>query len=353
MVFPMHSIPALSSDTLLPGEEKRPLLAVEDLHVHFQSGDGIIRAVNGVDFTVGARETLGLVGESGSGKTITSLALLRLVPRPAKIVRGRIVFENSDLMTLAEREMQTVRGKRIAMVFQNPAYSLNPILSIGDQLSEVYAWHEKVTRRAAMERVAELLNLVGITDPSTRLRQFPHELSGGMKQRVCIARALICNPTLVLADEPTTNLDVTIQSQILYLLDSLKKAFGTSMVLVTHDMGVVARMADRIAVMYAGRMCETADARVIFRNPQHPYTRALLESLPRIDRRYGGTREDRLPMIKGRPPNLAAPPTGCPFHPRCAEAEDACRQFVPQMTSVGPGHTVSCLKRGSAGAPPQ
>jgi len=337
----------------LPAEEAPPLLKAEDLHVHFRTGAGIVRAVNGIDFTVRAKETLGLVGESGSGKTITSLSLLRLVPRPAEIAGGRIHFNGRDLMTLSEREMQAVRGKHIAMVFQNPAYSLNPILSVGDQLSEIYVWHEKVSRQAAFDRVAELFNLVGITDAKTRLRQFPHELSGGIKQRVCIARALLCNPALILADEPTTNLDVTIQSQILDLLDRLKHRFGTSMVLVTHDMGVVARMADRIAVMYAGRMCEIADARTIFHNPQHPYTRALLTSLPRVDRRYSETPGERLPVIGGRPPNLAAPPSGCPFHDRCVEAEPACQAFVPQMTEIGPGHAVSCLRRGSAGIPVQ
>jgi oligopeptide/dipeptide ABC transporter ATP-binding protein len=349
----MHSTPALSSKTVLPAEAARPLLKAEDLHVHFRTSKGVVRAVNGIDFTVGAKETLGLVGESGSGKTITSLALLRLVPRPAEIAGGRIHFDGRDLMALSEREMQAVRGKYIAMVFQNPAYSLNPILSVGDQLGEVYAWHEKVSRQEALDRVAELFNLVGITDPKARLRQFPHELSGGIKQRVCIARALLCNPALILADEPTTNLDVTIQSQILDLLDQLKDRFGTSMILVTHDMGVVARMADRIAVMYAGRMCEMADARTIFHNPQHPYTQALLASLPRVDRRYSDTPGERLPVIPGRPPNLASPPTGCPFHQRCAEAEPACQAFVPQMTEFEPGHMVSCLRRGSTGIPVQ
>lgn len=347
----MLSTPVSNSKAPVGATTVRPLLQVEDLHVHFFTDHGEIRAVNGVDFSVGAGETLGLVGESGSGKTISSLALLRLVPRPAQVVQGRIVFEGRDLMGYGEREMGQVRGKRIAMVFQNPAYSLNPILTIGDQLGEIYGWHEKVGRRQARERVAELLRLVGITDPRARLNQFPHELSGGMKQRVCIARALLCNPALVLADEPTTNLDVTIQAQILDLLDELKDRLGTSMVLVTHDMGVVARMADRITVMYAGRICETADAQTIFRNPQHPYTRALLASTPRVDQRYTRTATTRLPVIEGRPPNLAAPPTGCQFHPRCPEAGPECRRILPQMTPVGTGHAVSCFKRGSNAVP--
>ncbi len=349
----MPSTRASSSRPPDSGRAASPLLEAEGLHVHFRTRSGLVRAVNGVDFTVGVRETLGLVGESGSGKTMTSLALLRLVPRPAEIAAGRINFEGRDLLTFPEQEMRAVRGKRIAMVFQNPAYSLNPILSIGSQLSEVYAWHEKVSRRQALERVAELLNLVGITDARARLRQFPHELSGGIKQRVCIARALLCNPALILADEPTTNLDVTIQSQILELLDSLKGRLGTSMILVTHDMGVVASMADRIAVMYAGRMCEIAETRTIFHDPQHPYTRALLNSLPRVDRRYSDTEGERLPAIPGRPPNLAAPPPGCPFHERCPEADASCRAFVPQMADIAPGHGVSCLKRGSPGTPVQ
>lgn len=346
----MLSIPASSSDRAASGDQS-PLLRVEGLRVHFFTSRGVIRAVDGVDFSVAPNETLGLVGESGSGKTISSLALLRLVPQPARIVGGRLMFEGRDLMKHSEREMSAVRGKRMAMVFQNPAYSLDPIMSIGDQLGEIYSWHEKVGRRQARERVAELLHLVGISDPKARLAQFPHELSGGMKQRVCIARALLCNPALVLADEPTTNLDVTIQAQIIDLLDELKDRLGTSMILVTHDMGLVARMADRITVMYAGRICETADAATIFRNPQHPYTRALLTSMPRVNRRYGRSADERLPVIGGRPPDLSMPPSGCPFHPRCAEAGAECNRVVPQMTALGSGHAVSCLKRGSEGVP--
>jgi oligopeptide/dipeptide ABC transporter ATP-binding protein len=311
---------------------------------------GTVRAVDGVDFAVNAGETLGLVGESGSGKTISSLALLRLVPRPARIVAGRIGFEGTDLLARTEKEMTSIRGRRIAMVFQNPAYSLNPIYTIGDQLSEIIAAHEPVNGKVARERVAELLRLVGIADPMSRIAQFPHELSGGMKQRVCIARALLCNPALVLADEPTTNLDVTIQAQILELLDDLKSRFSTAMILVTHDMGVVARMANRVTVMYAGRICETGDARTIFRNPQHPYTRALLESMPRADQSYADHRARRLKSIDGRPPNLIDPPRGCRFHPRCPEAQSECNRLLPEPFEMAPGHQVSCLVRGSKGA---
>jgi len=344
----MPSIPASSSETPAAGAAQ-PLLAARDLRVHFFTQGGVSRAVDGVDFEVGARETLGLVGESGSGKTVSSLALLRLVPRPARIVSGAIAFEGEDLLAKSEREMTQLRGRRIAMVFQNPAYSLNPIRSVGDQLGEILVWHEKLGRAEARARVIELLSLVGIGDAAARLGQFPHQLSGGMKQRICIARALLCKPALVLADEPTTNLDVTIQAQILDLLDDLKQRLGTSMILVTHDMGVVARMADRITVMYAGRICETGPAAEIFRNPQHPYTRALLASTPRIDQRYARGGRAALPAIEGRPPDLRTPPRGCRFHPRCPEATPECARLTPQMTPIAPDHAVSCLKRGSSG----
>lgn len=321
------------------------LLDVRALRVHLDLPAGVVHAIDGVDLSVGRQETLGLVGESGSGKTLTSLAILRLVPRPARISGGTITFDRTDLLSQTEAAMNALRGRQIAMIFQNPAYSLNPILTIGAQLCEILIWHEKLSRDAATARVVDLLRLVGITDAPARLRQFPHELSGGMKQRICIARALLCSPSLVLADEPTTNLDMTIQAQILDLLRDLKQRLHTSMVLVTHDMGVVARMADRITVMYGGLICETANTRIIFRSPQHPYTRALLESTPRVDRPHG----ERLMTIGGRPPNLAAPPAGCRFHPRCPEAEDACRRLRPEPVTVAPGHVVSCLRRGSQG----
>jgi len=325
------------------------LIDIRNLRVHFFTGAGIVKAVDGVDYDLKAGETLGLVGESGSGKTISSLALLRLIPRPGKILSGEIFFENENLLDKNEAQMTKIRGKRIAMIFQNPAYSLNPIYSIGDQLGEILMWHEKLGRQEASQRVAELLRLVGITDPANRLKQFPHELSGGMKQRVCVARALLCKPALVLADEPTTNLDVTIQAQILDLLQELKEKFHMSMVLVTHDMGVVARMADHITVMYAGRICETATARTIFREPMHPYTAALLETMPRVDQSYSGDKNSRLTVIKGRIPNLIEPPSGCRFHTRCPEAGEHCSRIMPETIAVSDGHMVSCLNRGSTG----
>ena len=315
--------------------------------MQFPTRDGPVRAVDGVDFHVAAGETLGIVGESGSGKTVSSLSLLRLVPPPARITAGRIVFEGEDLVTAAPARLAAIRGRRIAMIFQNPATSLNPVLSIGRQLSEILRWHTGLGRAASMDRAAGLLHLVGIGDPLARLKQYPHELSGGMKQRVGIARALLCEPALLLADEPTTALDVTIQAQILDLLADLRARLSMSMILVTHDMGVVARMADRITVMYAGRVCETASAATIFDAPQHPYTRALLESVPRIDQSYAGARR-LLPSIAGRPPDMLHPPPGCRFHARCPEAVPECARIMPRETAVGPGHTVSCLLRGSA-----
>jgi oligopeptide/dipeptide ABC transporter ATP-binding protein len=324
-----------------------PLLAVEGLKVHFPTSDGPVRAVDGVDFRVDPAQTLCIVGESGSGKTISSLSLLRLMPPPAKIVAGRVLFEGTDLLQQTDQALQHIRGRRMAMVFQNPATSLNPILSIGKQLSEILRWHLGVSAKAARDRVADLLSLVGISDPAARLRQYPHELSGGMKQRVGIARALLCEPALLLADEPTTALDVTIQAQILDLLADLRQRLHMAMILVTHDMGVVARMADRITVMYAGRVCETADSATIFNAPQHPYTRALLESVPRIDHSYTGAARTKLPSIAGRPPDLLNPPPGCRFHDRCPEAQPECRQFMPREFEIAPGHSVSCLRRGS------
>jgi len=321
------------------------LLHVTGLQIHFFTGAGIVKAVDRVDFGLKPGETLGLVGESGSGKTISSLALLKLIPRPGKILAGRIIFENEDLIPKKESEMIKVRGKKIAMVFQNPAFSLNPIYSIGEQLGEILMWHEKLNKKEANEKTAEFLNLVGITDPVGRLKQFPHELSGGMKQRVCIARALLCNPSLVLADEPTTNLDVTIQAQILELLSSLKKRFNMAMILVTHDLGVVANMADRITVMYAGRICESATAKIIFENPAHPYTMALLQTIPRVDKSYTGLGAKRLTVVPGRIPNLIHPPSGCRFHPRCSEAEKGCSQAIPDLKAIEDGHFVSCWRR--------
>ncbi len=327
------------------------LLEVQALQVHFISRSSTVRAVDGVDFSVAQGETLCIVGESGSGKTITSLALLRLVPPPGKIVEGSISFEGTDLLRLSDAQMERIRGRRMAMIFQNPGSSLDPVYSVGAQLSEILRAHEKLGRSETESRVVSLLREVGISDPGDRTRQYPHELSGGMKQRICIARALLCKPALVLADEPTTALDVTIQAQILELLREMRRRHDMSMVLVTHDMGVVAQMADRVAVMYAGRVCETGSARTIFASPLHPYTRALLESTPRIDRSYRRVRGQRLTAISGRPPDMAHPPAGCRFHDRCPDRIADCARVTPIETTIAPGHTVSCIRQGSRAAP--
>lgn len=327
------------------------LLEARALQVHFLSRNGTVRAVDGVDFSVARGETLCIVGESGSGKTITSLALLRLVPPPGRIIEGSISFDGVNLLRLSEAQMHAIRGRRMAMIFQNPGSSLDPVYSVGAQLSEILRAHERLGRSEAESRVVSLLREVGISDPGDRLRQYPHELSGGMKQRICIARALLCNPALVLADEPTTALDVTIQAQILELLREMRRRLDMSMVLVTHDMGVVAQMADRVAVMYAGKVCETGSARTIFASPLHPYTRALLESTPRIDRSYRRIRGQRLTAISGRPPDMARPPVGCRFHDRCPDRIADCARVTPVETTVAPGHTVSCIRQGSSAVP--
>jgi len=316
------------------------LLEVADLRVHFFTGAGVVKAVDGVSYGLMPGQTLGLVGESGSGKTISSLALLRLIPRPGKIMSGRIMFQQEDLGAKPEKDMIAVRGKQIAMIFQNPAYSLNPIYSIGAQLGEILVWHEKVSQAAARERVTELLRLVGIADPVNRLRQFPHELSGGMKQRVCIARALLCNPALVLAGEPTTNQDVTIQAQILDLLRDLQQKKGLALILITHDLGVVAEMADEVVVMYAGKVVERTSAAEIFSNPKMPYTRALLNSIPTLNQKK------RLEAIPGIVPNLLELPKGCRFQERCKFVIDECHAREPELRAIEgkAPHEIRCLR---------
>jgi peptide/nickel transport system ATP-binding protein/oligopeptide transport system ATP-binding protein len=331
------------------------LVSVERLSIHFPPWETPTRVVDDVSYEVRAGETMGIVGETGSGKTLSSLAILNLLPPPARIARGRILFEGVDLAAKSQAEMQRLRGRKLAMVFQNPGYSLNPFLTVGAQLAEILHVHERLPRRAALDRVEALLTLVGISDPGSRLAQYPHEMSGGMKQRVCIARALLCNPALVLADEPTTALDVTIQAQILDLFEDLKARIGMSVIFVTHDMGVVARIADRITVMYAGQVCETGDKRAVFTQPLHPYTQALLASTPRVDRRYTvdarGHRE-RLPTV-GRAATGGMPQhgRGCRFADRCPEAVPDCARLVPQAAVIEPGRVVHCLKRGSSGVP--
>ncbi|RMF88933.1 MAG: ABC transporter ATP-binding protein [Nitrospinota bacterium] len=329
----------------MPESAPKPLLTIDNLKTYFFTDTGVAKAVDGVSLVVNPGETLGIVGESGSGKTMTAYSILRIVPRPGRIVAGSIRFRETDLLALREAEMNRFRGRHIAMIFQNPAFSLNPVYTIGHQLGEILQQHEGMSKRAAQERVTHLLKLVGINEPQTRVKQYPHELSGGMKQRVAIARALLCNPALVLADEPTTNLDVTIQAQILDLMQQLKEQFGMSMILITHDMGVVAQMSDRITVMYSGKICESGEAQTIFDHPQHPYTEALLSAMPRVDSPQHA-RTSRLPVIPGTIPSLLSPPAGCRFHPRCHYATEECQQKEPPLKRVAGDHYVACLYRG-------
>ena len=295
------------------------ILRVEDLHVHFRTDDGLVKAVNGVDFEVDRGQVMGLVGESGSGKSVTALSVLRLVPSPPGIYAGgRILFDGQDLLTLPESKLRPYRGKRIAMIFQDPMTSLNPYLRVSRQIGEVLELHEGLSRKESLKRSIELMEMVGIPDPSKRIHGYPHEFSGGMRQRVMIAMALACKPELLLADEPTTALDVTIQAQILDLIRGLARELGTAVILVTHDLGVVAGIADKVAVMYGGRLVEKGPVRQLFAEPSHPYTRGLLASVPRLDSR------GPLTPIRGMPPNVAQLPPGCAFAPRCPQAHEGC-----------------------------
>jgi oligopeptide transport system ATP-binding protein len=307
------------------------LLDVQDLCVRFDTHNGTVRAVDGVSFTLEEGETLGLVGESGSGKSVTNLALMGLVPQPPGVIEaGRVLYGERDLLRLAPRELQALRGNEISMIFQDPMTSLNPLLTIGEQLCEVLEIHRRMRRREARQKSARALGDVGIPEPEERLNQYPHELSGGMRQRVMIAMALLCDPRVLIADEPTTALDVTIQAQILELMKALQESHGTAIVLITHDLGVVAGMSDRVHVMYAGRIVEAAPAHELFRAPEHPYTAGLLASVPRLD----SPAHEALTSIPGQPPDLAELPPGCAFAPRCEHSSEACLDEVPRLTPV-------------------
>ena len=318
-----------------------PLLEVRDLRTHFFTRDGVVRAVDGVSLSVDRGRTLGLVGESGCGKSVLALSIIGLIPRPpARIVGGEVVFDGEDLTALSERELEDVRGKRIAMVFQDPMTSLNPTLTIGTQLVETIRRHTDVPKREARRRAVELLDEVGIPKPEARIRDYPHRLSGGMRQRVMIAMALSCEPDLLIADEPTTALDVTVQAQVLDLLDDLRRERDMAMVVITHDMGVIAEVADEVAVMYAGQIVEQSPVRELFARPEHPYTEALLGALPQLEDR--SARDGRLTAIAGRPPDLLDPPTGCRFAARCPYAgePDGCAEHMPELRELRPGHLV-------------
>ncbi len=318
--------------------EKTPLLSVSDLKVYFQGDGRPARAVDGVSFDVGRGETVCIVGESGCGKTVTSLAILGLIPQPpGRIMGGRALFRGRDLLALDEEEMRKVRGNQIAMVFQEPMTSLNPVFSVGDQIQEAIMIHEDASEAEARRRCIELLNDVGIPSPRERIRDYPHQLSGGQRQRVMIAMALACNPDLVIADEPTTALDVTVQAQILRLFREIQQSRGMSLLYITHDLGVVASIAHRIYVMYAGVILEQGGRDRILREPRHPYTRGLLDSLPSRARRG-----KELNSIPGAVPDPARKPGGCPFHPRCGHAIESCREQFPDMCDYGEGHLSRC-----------
>jgi len=317
------------------------LLTIRNLRTQFHTAEGVIRAVDGIDLTVRSGRVLGVVGESGSGKSVTALSVLRLIPKPpGEIVSGEILFDGTNLLTLREKEMQTIRGKRIAMIFQEPMTSLNPVFSIGNQISEMLRLHMKMSRKDARHRTIELLEMVGIPSADRRIDEYPHQLSGGMRQRVMIAMAISCNPEIIFADEPTTALDVTIQAQILVLLDQLRERLGMSLVLISHDLGVIAEVAHEVAIMYAGRIVEEAGTEELFSRPLHPYTQGLLASLPRFDK--AGGRKERLQVIPGTVPTLTESLPGCKFTPRCGVAIPHCGLEEPPLKEIHPGHRVRC-----------
>ncbi len=314
------------------------LLKIEGLKTYFFTEAGIVKAVDGMTFDVRKGESLGLVGESGSGKSVTALSVLRIVPKPGRIVEGKIEFKGENLLEKSEKEMQTLRGSEIALIFQDPSSSLNPVYNVEKQLRDVLLAHKSVTKEETHGKIIELLSLVGIPDPEIRMREFPHQFSGGMKQRVAIARALALQPTLLFADEPTTALDVTIQAQVLELLEDLKRKMGMSLVMITHDMGIIAKMTTRVVVMYAGNVCEIAKTEDLYTQPKHPYTALLLAAVPRLDKRK------TLSIIPGNIPNLIEPPSGCRFHPRCKYAKERCAESPPVLEQVGPDHFVACYE---------
>jgi peptide/nickel transport system ATP-binding protein len=318
------------------------LLEIRGLKTHFKTDDGVVRAVDGVDLTIDRGETLGVVGESGCGKTVTAMTVLKLIQiPPGRIVEGSILWQGRDLVPLDADAMRRIRSKEIAIIFQEPMTSLNPVYTVGQQIAEVIRLHEGLNRRDAMDRAVEMLRLVHIPTPERRVRDYPHQFSGGMRQRVMIAMALSCNPKLLIADEPTTALDVTIQAQILDLLDEMKSRLGMSIMLITHAMGVVAETAQRVVVMYAGRVVEEATVERLFANPLHPYTQGLIRSIPRIDKDAG--KKVRLEAIGGMVPSLIDPPPGCRFAPRCKRVTQACTESVPEIHEVEARHKVACI----------
>jgi oligopeptide/dipeptide ABC transporter ATP-binding protein len=313
------------------------LLEVQDLKTYFIRSNSVVKAVDGVSFYVGENETLGLVGESGSGKTVSCLSILRLVPKPGRIVSGRILLEGEDLLAMSEKKMQEIRGCKISMILQDPMTSLNPVFTIGNQIGESISTHLKFKGAELIARIIEILKLVRIPAPETRISAYPHQMSGGMKQRVVGAISISCQPRLLIADEPTTSLDVTIQAQYLELLRDIQSELGVSLIFITHDFGIVANMCDRVAVMYAGQIVESAPVRDIFYRPAHHYTASLLKAVPKLE-----TKVDRLTSIPGQPPRLDRLPAGCRFAPRCSRADDKCVQDEPPLLAMDENHSVKC-----------
>jgi len=322
------------------GMEQELLLQVVDLRTYFYTDAGIVKAVDGVTFNIRKGETLGVVGESGSGKSITAMSIMKLIPEPpGKIVSGQIIFDGQDLLKTKESDMQKIRGNDIAMIFQDPMTSLNPVLTVGEQIIESIMLHQKLKRAQARLKTIEMLEKVGIPEATARIDDYPHQFSGGMRQRVMIAMALSCNPKLLIADEPTTALDVTIQAQILDLMVKLQQDFQTAIMMITHDLGVVAELCQTVLVMYAGNTVEYTDTETLFANPKHPYTWGLLGSLPKLE----GSTKERLEPIEGQPPDLRRLPAGCSFAPRCKYKQDICLEQKPSLKEVEPGHLVSCF----------
>jgi oligopeptide/dipeptide ABC transporter ATP-binding protein len=333
----MHSAEGHNKETADVRMDEK-LLSIRGLKTYFFTDDGTARAVDGVDFDIPKGKTMGLVGESGCGKTVTALSILRLVPAPAgRIVEGKVYFKDRNLLLLSEPQMRQVRGNDIAMIFQEPQTSLNPVFTVGNQIMEAIVLHQKTSKKEARNRAIELLHTVGIPSPEMRVDEYPHQLSGGMKQRVMIAMALACGPDLLIADEPTTALDVTIQAQILDLLQGLQEEFGMSILLITHDLGIIAQLADDINIMYAGKIVEHACAEELFSDPKHPYTMGLFESLPVL-----GAEKKRLVAIPGVVPNPLNWPAGCRFHPRCKYVMDICPKKEPPLKEIAPGRTAAC-----------
>jgi peptide/nickel transport system ATP-binding protein len=325
-----------------PLETSAPLLDIRNLKTHFQTDDGMVQAVDGVSIRIGRGETVGVVGESGCGKTVTAMSILKLIAMPpGRIVEGQILWQGRDLVPLTSRELDEIRAKEIAIIFQEPMTSLNPVYTVGEQIAEVLRRHEGLSRKQALEKTVEMLRLVQIPNAPRRVGDYPHQFSGGMRQRVMIAMALACNPKLLIADEPTTALDVTIQAQILDLLAELKARFGMAIMLITHAMGVVAETTQRVVVMYAGKVVEEAPVERLFANPRHPYTQGLIRSIPRIDRK--ADKKQRLEAIAGSVPSLLNPPPGCRFASRCKFATAQCLEAIPPLREVEPGHKVACI----------